>query len=151
MRSFVIRKSSIVKCPTAWPLLFIVFIAKSSNRLFLSWARLSFLLSVGTQTSIKVETTNSSWKHNFFVVIHADKNCFAFVLFTTLMWFECNVIQQCNVIGEKKQSSPGNSYRKFFFMKTIEWTLLTSYFLWLTHNWTNCLKMGRIFAWNVAI
>ena len=43
-------------------------------------------------SSIKVETTNSSWKYEFFVVIHADENGFAFVFFTTLMWFECNVI-----------------------------------------------------------
>ena len=47
-------------------------------------------------SSIKVETSNSSWKHELFVVTHAEENCFAFVCFsfTTLMWFECNVIQE---------------------------------------------------------
>ena len=49
MRNFVIRESSIGKCPTVWPLLFIVLIAKSSNGLFVSWAHTSFSLFVGTQ------------------------------------------------------------------------------------------------------
>ena len=32
-------------------------------------------------SSIKVETTNSSWKHEFFVVIHAEENSFALCFF----------------------------------------------------------------------
>ena len=40
-------------------------------------------------SSIKVETTNSSWKHELFVVTHAEENCFAFLL---RRWCDSNVM-----------------------------------------------------------
>ena len=140
MRNFVIRVSSIGKCPTAWPLLCIVFIAKSSNGLFLSRAHLSFSVSVGTRALLYKWEPRTAAENKFFVVIHADENCFAFGFFTTLMWFECNVIHSKYIQkslssgwGEKTKLS-----REFllniFSMKTIDRTLFTSYCLWLTHD-----------------
>ena len=92
-------------------------------------------------SSIKVETTNSSWKHEFFVVIHANENCFAFV-FLLRRWCDSNVMLFTNKYIHKSLSSGWGEKTKLsreflsniFSMKTIERILFTSYCLWLTHD-----------------
>ena len=91
-------------------------------------------------SSIKVETTDSSWKHEFLVVTHADESCFTFVFLRR--WCDSNVMLFNNKYIQKSLSSGWGEKTKLsreflsniFSMKTIERTLFTSYCLWLTHD-----------------
>ena len=104
-------------------------------------------------SSIKVETANSSWKHEFFVVIHADENCFAFAFLRR--WCDSNVMLFNNKYIQKSLSSgwgektklPREFLSNIFSMKTIERTLFTCYCLWLTwfiaSFFFNCLFLSN--------
>ena len=104
-------------------------------------------------SSIKVETASSSWKHDFFVVIHADENCFTFVFLRR--WCDSNVMLFNNKYIQKSLSSGWGEKTKLsreflsniFSMKTIERTLFTSYYLWLTwfiaSFFFNCLFLSN--------